>query len=200
MTKGFECPHNPGVTILRQCPITECPFHHAKVSEIFDIPEGETGCVFYDTTLMSNVSASRTQISALSRNPTARISSKAVRGLYDESIGHMRTLYVLSHKAPTGRRCCAHCGYPLAASNNTLRCTSPTVCKQRREWVCYIAALYGLPNNPVTLELIWECFIGGEIVCPKTAKATAEALLSRADAARYELHRKDTVEPRAQPA
>jgi len=136
-----------------------------RVKDLFDIPEKETGCSFYDTDLMQNVSVNRTQISALSRDPRRRLSPKLMRDSYETSIEQAKTLYSLTHTVTAAQHHCKNCGYPGRA----IRCVSTDVCKARREWVKFICSLYQIECSITKFQIIWELLLKNEISANETS-------------------------------
>lgn len=183
--QSFVCPHNENVSIINQCPITECPFHVQSVSIFFEIKNPKTNCVYYDSDIMSNVSDNRTQISSLSRDSRRTISPKSVKESYDDALQYIRTKIKLIHDISSVSHSCKNCGYPLKkTTENHYRCMSTSLCKSRQEWVNYVISLYGLDANTSTKQLIWESLFKNEIHLEQRARELGYSLCSSKDMAK----------------
>ena len=196
---SFKCPHNESVHILNACPITECPFHYEKVSVFFKIDKRETNCVYYDSDIMSNVSDNRTQISALSRDSRRTVSPKAIKESYDDALAYIKTKIHLIHDISSNRHSCKSCGIPL--NTKAELCVSVSACSSRKEWVKYIASLYGIEINQSTKQLIWELLFKDKIHLEEQAKQLGYSLCPsrllpdciKEKIAKYEMEKLSTV-------
>ena len=126
----FTCPHNQSAHIDGKCVITECPYHMKKVRELFDVEEKDTGCSYFDSDIMQNVSPNRTQISALSRDPRRRFSPKLIRISYETALLYTKTLRELTHKVAKAKICCPRCGYLRQSPG---KCVSTAACNGRKK-------------------------------------------------------------------
>lgn len=174
---SFSCPHNPDVFIIKKCCITECPFHTDQVSQLFTLETIETQCIFYDTDMMANVSDSRTQISALSRDKRRTVSPKNMRSLYEDALLYMKTLYDLTHKVGSYRHTCTNCGYPTGKGS----CMSKSICSDRREWTQFVLSLYNVEDTFSKRQLVWELLLGNQIHLEDSAKHRGISFCSSKD-------------------
>jgi len=180
---SFACPHNSTVTILEHCPITECPYHVQQVSKLFTLEEEKTGCIYHDTDMMSNVSDSRTQISALSRDKRRQVSPKSIKTIYEDALTYMRTLYELTHSVSSTKHYCKCCGYP---STEKMKCVSDTICKFRQEWVRMVVSKYALEDESAPkYSLIWELLLTNKIHLEESALENGRNLCSQKDLREY---------------
>lgn len=181
---SFVCPHNESVTILEHCPITECPYHVQQVSKLFTLDEEKTGCVYHDTDMMANVSDSRTQISALSRDKRRQVSPKSIKTIYEDALTYMRTLYELTHSISSTKHYCKNCGY--LTTNNKMQCVSTTICESRKQWVKMVVSKYALEDESAPkYSLIWELLLTNKIHLEESALEIGRSLCSQRDLREY---------------
>lgn len=182
MSDSFVCPHNDLVSIVKQCCIAECPFHVEKASQLFEVETVTTNCIFYDTDLMANVSESRTQISALSRDKRRLVSPKAMKSMYEDSLLYMKTLYTLTHKVGNTKHTCNKCGYPTKTKFN---CSSTSICNDRLRWAQYVLSLYGIENSLSKFQLVWELLLTKQIHLEEKAKELGVSFCSNKDLSKF---------------
>lgn len=179
----FHCPHNESVLIIQRCPITECAYHTEQVSKLFTLEADNTGCVYHDTDIMANVSDSRTQISALSRDKRRQVSPKSIKTMYEDGLMNIRTLYELTHSISTSKHYCQKCGYPQQP--NILKCVSPTLCASRLEWINLVISRYTLDASVVLYSLIWELLLTDKIHLEESALEIGRSLCMQKDIIKY---------------
>lgn len=192
---SFACPHNESVTIIAQCPIQECPYHTQQVSKLFTLAESKTCCVYHDTDMMANVSDSRTQISALSRDKRRQVSPKSIKTIYEDALTYMRTLYELTHSISSAKHYCKNCGYPqhdtgIKCDDGGVRCVSTTICQSRQGWVSMVVSKYALEDeSALKYSLIWELLLTRKVHLEESALENGRNLCSQKDLQKYyELH------------
>ena len=158
----FICPHNEDVQITNKCVITECPYHMDRVKDFFTIEIDSnyaTNCVYHDSDLMTNVTASRAQISALSRDNRRVLNPKVIKNMYDAYLQRIKILYTITHSLPDNSNCCKNCGYPDASP----KCVSTTLCNTRMHWVNSVISLFYTDSTLIKKQLIWQILLNKEL-------------------------------------
>tara|TARA_B100001146_G_C16069592_1_gene385830 strand:- start:302 stop:799 length:498 start_codon:yes stop_codon:yes gene_type:complete len=138
----------------------------SRVGKFFDVnveDDSKTDCVYYDSDLMTNISHSRTQISALSRDPRRLLNPKVMKGVYEDTLGKMKTLHILTHSVPHNSQSCSKCGYP-----GVIKCVSATLCDTRNNWVNYVLDIFSVDKIRIKKQLVWETLFKKELFCERT--------------------------------
>lgn len=177
MSRSYTCPHNKQVHLTGKCVIKECPYHLSRVNELFKIESKDTDCAYYDSDIMQNVSSSRTQISALSRDPRRLLSPKLIRSTFEDARNSGKTLYMLTHEVINNHNCCVKCGYPTNKAN----CISSEMCKARRNWVKSVCSQYQIEESITKFQLIWKLLLNNELFLPQNSLRVGYSLCSQRD-------------------
>ena len=177
MKRSWTCPHNKDVHIVGKCVVTECPYHLQRVNELFKIESKETNCAYYDSDIMQNVSSSRTQISALSRDSRRLLSPKLIRNTFEDARNSGKTLYNLTHEISNNKNCCRRCGYPT----NKLECVSTDICNTRRNWVKTVCSQYQVEESTIKFQMIWKLLLRNELFLPQNSLRVGYSLCSSKD-------------------
>lgn len=177
MKRSFSCPHNQEVHIVGKCVIKECPYHLHRVNEIFKIESKDTDCAYYDSDIMQNVSSSRTQISALSRDPRRLLSPKLIRNSFEEARNSGKTLYTLTHEITNNNNCCQRCGYPTNKAN----CVSSQTCNSRLNWIKSVCSQYQIEESITKYQIIWKLLLKNDLFLPQSSLRVGYSLCTQKD-------------------